>query len=132
MRLGTTMGLGALVLFAAGAIAAQEAPSQGWGDALRSMKECVMSMMGGKATGGSMMGEARERDRCAMGGETMGGGMMSGAMMGGGKVSGAMMGGGKLGGEMMGGGAGAERPNDQWRQNASGAPVHDPATHGSR
>ena len=57
MRLGTKLGLAALVLFAAGAVAAQEARSQGWGDAMRGMKDRVMGMMGGGMMGGGKMGD---------------------------------------------------------------------------
>jgi len=112
MKLGLKLGLAGLVLFAAGAFAAQEGRSQGWGDAMRGMKECVMSMMAGDAPDGSMMGDASGRNQSAMGG--------------------GMMGGGKMGDEMMGGGAGTERPNDQWRRNAPGASAPGPATHGSQ
>jgi len=106
MRLGTKLGLAALVLFAAGAVAAQEARSQGWGDAMRGMKDRVMGMMGG--------------------------GMMGGGKMGDGMMGGGMMGGRKTGSGMMGGGAGAERSNDQWRRNAPGASAPDPAKHEPR
>lgn len=137
MRLGTTLGLAALVLLAAGAVAAQEDRLQSWVEAMRGMQEGVMGLAAGNASDHLTKGHAGGQDRSAMGrgmmgGGKMGNGMMGGGMMGGGKLGGGMMEGGKMGDAMMGGGEGAERPNDQWRRNTPGALAPDPAKHEPR